>query len=149
MREPIRFTVYGDPLPKGSTRAFVPKGWTRPIITSATKGLKGWEQKIAAAAQLKADGTLLTGPVRLALSFYLVRPKSLPKRAVLHTKRPDLDKLVRGAADALIGVLLKDDAQAISIHASKHYTSTVEEAPRCVFLITPLRDDDFEIKVLE
>ena len=46
----IKFTVYGDPSPKGSARAFVPKGWTRPIITSATKGLKAWEGKNAAAA---------------------------------------------------------------------------------------------------
>ena len=122
-------------------KAFLPKGSTRPILTSATKGLKAWEQKISAAAQSVANGTLVLGPVRVTLAFYLSRPQSLPKKVTLHTKRPDLDKLVRGATDALTGVFWKDDAQAVSIYAEKHYTRIAEEAPRCVFIITPITEE--------
>ena len=135
---PIRFTVYGDALAKGSMRAFTPKGWTRPVITSATKGLKAWESKIAAAAQLQASGVLLTGPVALLVTFYLARPKAIRDKVVPHTKRPDLDKLIRGATDALTGTIWKDDAQVSSILAEKYYVATQYEAPRAVFVITPI-----------
>jgi Holliday junction resolvase RusA-like endonuclease len=137
---PIQFTVYGSALPKGSMKAFLPKGQTRPIITSATKGLKDWEHKIASAAQAQATGILLTGPCRVSITFFLARPASLPKRKRFHTTRPDLDKLIRGATDALKDVLWKDDAQAVEILASKHYTETANEAPRTVFLITPISE---------
>jgi Holliday junction resolvase RusA-like endonuclease len=130
----IRFIVYGTPLPKGSAKAFIPKGWTRPVITSTTKGLKAWEQQIASAAQVVASGTLLTGAVHVRIDFLLQRPKSLPKKIMLNTKRPDLDKLIRGAIDALTGVVWKDDAQAIEIHASKGYT-VGDQAPQATFEI--------------
>lgn len=136
----IQFTVYGDPAPKGSARAFVPKGWTRPVITSATKGLKDWERKIAAVASLQSNGILFTGPLELNISFHLSRPKSLPTKTVDHTKRPDLDKLIRGATDALTGVIWKDDAQLVVITAAKYYAATTEEAPRAVFAISTLEE---------
>ena len=132
---PISFVVYGAPLPKGSARAFIPAGWNRPVITTATKGLKDWEHRIASAAQTVASGTLLTGPLMLTVAFYLTRPKSLPKKVTQHAKRPDLDKLIRGATDALTGVLWKDDAQVMTITATKAYTSTDNDAPRAEFEI--------------
>ena len=134
----LKFVVYGAPSPKGSTRAFVPKGWTRPIITSATKGLKAWESKIAAAAGARANGVLLTDPVVVNIAFYLPRPKSLKKGERPHTKRPDCDKLIRGATDALIGIVYKDDAQIVSITATKAYVETQDEAPRAEFIIATL-----------
>lgn len=136
MTEPLRFIVYGDPLPKGSVRAFMPKGFSHPVLTSATKGLKDWERKIASAAQVQATGILLTGALHVTIAFFLSRPKSLPKRMRLHTKRPDLDKLIRGATDALTGVIYKDDAQIVSILSTKHYTAHDDEAPRAEFSIT-------------
>lgn len=138
----IKFVVYGDPLPKGSARAFVPKGWSRPIITSATKGLKQWESKIAAAAGSQANGTLLMGPLTLTIDFYLARPKSLPKKTAHHIKRPDLDKLIRGATDALTGVIWKDDAQVYTVTATKAYAATEDEAPRAEFTIIPVNELD-------
>lgn len=130
----IEFTVYGVALPKGSARAFIPKGWNRPIITSATKGLKGWEAAIASTARSVCDGQLMTGSITLEITFHFPRPKSLPKRAVFHTKRPDLDKLIRGATDALTNVIWKDDAQVFSILAMKGYC-VGDAAPRVVFKI--------------
>lgn len=115
-----RIIVLGVAQPKGSTRAFVPKGWTRPIITSANKSLKGWEDSIRAAAQEQCAGVFYDGPIVVGITFYLPRPKSLPKRETHHVKRPDLDKLVR-SLDALTGVLWKDDSQITMIVASKTY----------------------------
>ena len=87
-------------------------------------------------AQTVASGTLLIGPVVLSVSFYLARPKSLPKKVRQHAKRPDLDKLIRGATDALTGIVWKDDAQVVTILATKAYASTDAEAPRAEFEIT-------------
>lgn len=136
MTASVNFTVYGQALPKGSARAFMPKGARFPVVTSTTRGLKEWERMIAAAAQGVTTGTLITGPVLLTLAFLLDRPKSLPKKIVHHTKRPDLDKLVRAATDALTGVLWKDDAQVVSIIATKTYATESDDAPRVEFSIT-------------
>ena len=136
----IRFVVYGAPATKGSARAFVPKGWTHPIITSATKGMKAWESKIASAAGAQANGVLLTDPVVVTIAFFLSRPKSKKKGPIPHTTRPDLDKLIRGATDALTGIIWKDDAQAVEIRATKAYVETQDEAPRAEFTIMPLHE---------
>jgi Holliday junction resolvase RusA-like endonuclease len=44
---------------------------------------------------------------------------------VHHVKTPDLDKAVRGVADsigdAVASVLLRNDSQIVSIHATKRY----------------------------
>jgi Holliday junction resolvase RusA-like endonuclease len=133
----ISFTVYGVPQSKGSAKAFIPKGWSRAIVTTATKGLKAWEQQIAAAAQAHA-GTLMEGAITIHLAFYLPRPKSLAKKLALHTKRPDLDKLIRGATDALTHVLFHDDAQIVSIMASKHYAASANETPRAEFTLATI-----------
>ena len=133
MTGPVHFTVYGQALPKGSARAFMPKGAKFPVVTSDTRGLKDWERKISSVAQGVADGRLMLGPIILSLAFYLDRPKSLPKKVVHHAKRPDLDKLIRAATDALNGVVWKDDAQVVSIFATKNYASESDDAPRVEF----------------
>ena len=112
------FTVFGHPEPQGSTRAFIPKGWNWPVITTANAKMKPWRQQISgAAADLRAP--VLEGPVRLLMQFFLAKPKST-KRASPHVK-PDIDKLARAVSDALTGILFCDDAQVVLLVASKHY----------------------------
>ncbi len=135
----VRFTVHGDPLPKGSTRALIPKGWTRPVITSATKGLKKWEATIAAIAGEHMEGEWMTGAVNVRMYFTLTRPKSLPKKQFHHIKRPDLDKLTRAAIDAMTRVIWRDDSQVVLIQAGKRYTGPkTGESPRVEFDIEEL-----------
>src|ERR1051325_8086771 len=123
----LRFTVWGEAQPQGSAKAFTPRGWSRPIITSDNPSLKQWRQVVAEAAnhalgELPAveRGLLLEGG-RLTVAFYLPRPKSLPKRATAHTKKPDLDKLVRSCCDSLSSVAFRDDSQVCELVAFKHY----------------------------
>jgi Holliday junction resolvase RusA-like endonuclease len=128
MTQEIRFTVWGKPEPKGSARAFVPKGWTRPIVTSDNPALKTWESTIRAELQrvmgeldVETKAMIYASPIRVALAFHLPRPKSAPKRVLYPTKRPDLDKCVRAAIDALSGVAFHDDTQVVEIAAVKRY----------------------------
>lgn len=120
-RRVVSFRVVGIAQPKGSMRAFTPKGWTRPILTSTNPKVKGWQQLVAEQAQGVAADGLFVGPVALGVAFLLPRPQSLPTRVLHHTKKPDLDKLVRAVKDALKGVLYHDDAQVVRLVATKHY----------------------------
>jgi Holliday junction resolvase RusA-like endonuclease len=124
----VTFTVIGIAQPKGSTRAFLPRGARFPVVTSDNPRAKDWEHCVASQAQtVAADGPFL-GPVALRVSFALPRPASLPRRILAHVRRPDVDKLLRCAADALTGVLYRDDAQIVELHARKVYAA-IGEAP--------------------
>lgn len=140
----LTFTVPGVSQPKGSTRAFVPKGWTRPIITSANAKGKGWEQSIAeAASRALADARLqpfADGPIAIDVTFYLPRPqKFCTKRYaaidVPHVTKPDTDKLVRACKDALTRVIWHDDSQVTDVLARKRYCAA-GELPRAVITVT-------------
>lgn len=125
----VTFTVYGIPKPKGSARGFVvmKAGKARAIVTSDNKSLKSWEHSVRDAAQHAVGEHFFTAAVRLEIHFWFPRPKSVSVKKRPHfTTKPDLSKLVRGAEDALNGVLFKDDSQVVVIAASKRY---VDDGP--------------------
>lgn len=126
----IRFVVYGEAQPAGSKRAFVPKGWTRPVVTDANPKAKIWKEQIAREAARALKGEMLPdGPVRLEVLFYRVRPKGhftaqgvLRGSAPSHpTTKPDTTKLLRGIEDALTGIAWRDDAQVCEQLARKEF----------------------------
>lgn len=137
----IAFTVYGIASGMGSKRAFVPKGWTRPVITDSNRNLKSWQSLVADAASRaiseRPEWAILDGAVRLTIAFYLPRPKSLGKKITAHTKKPDCSKLLRSTEDALSGIVYRDDAQIIEIVAGKFYTGTTA-APHVNIRIEPV-----------
>ena len=125
----ISFTVFGHPEPQGSTRAFIPKGWNRAVVTSDNKKLKPWRQEIARAA-LDAMAKEREGlaepydrevPMCVRIDFFLARPSSLPKRLVWPVKKPDADKLTRGVLDALTGIVFVDDSQVVQLAVAKWF----------------------------
>ena len=71
----------------------------------------------------------LTSPLLLRIDFYFKRPKShFTSKGELsrfapreHTKKPDIDNLIKFVLDALNGHLYVDDAQVISLAARKLY----------------------------
>lgn len=130
----ITFTVYGAAQAKGSMRAFTPRGMNHPVITDSNRSVKGWQNMIAAGAMHALDALppedrhLIAGGVRCEVTYYLPRPKALdaPRYRgveVLHTKRPDVDKLTRAVLDALSHRLWNDDAQVVELIAVKRYAA--------------------------
>lgn len=123
----IAFTVYGRAEPQGSSRAWVKNG--KAHVTSANKKLKPWRQMLTQVAVCEATalGSMpLAGkhiPVRLTLDCYFERPPSIPKKRTHMVVKPDADKLLRAANDALTGVLYADDAQVVDARVRKHYGS--------------------------
>ena len=123
----LQFTVLGTPIPKGSTRAYLPKGWTRPIITSDNTKVRPWQEAIVVAAlDVLGDAPLMKRPtpVALWLRFFMPRPKTAPRRETEATKKPDLDKLVRAVKDALTRAgAYDDDSQVVLVVASKEFAA--------------------------
>lgn len=121
MTASCEFYVRGIPQTQGSTKAFVVKG--RPIITSTNKNLKDWRTLVALEAQNHAPAALFSGGVNVKATFFLPKPKRMAKKYWRHTKRPDLDKLIRAICDSLTGIVYKDDSQVFGIDATKLYAS--------------------------
>lgn len=133
------FSVYGIAQPKGSTKAFIPKGWTRPIVTSDNPKNKNWQSLVADGASHAvqhlppAARHVLEGGVRLTVAFYLPRPKRYQKRGAIqppHVTKPDLDKLLRSVKDALKGIAWHDDSQVVDVVCMKRYAG-IDDAPHC------------------
>ncbi len=125
----ISFTAYGIPAPKGSTKAFIPKGWNRAIVTETNKHTRPWAAIVKGAAIDAVKDVHIAfpeGPISIDLRFLMPRPVSLPKKVVHHTKKPDCDKLVRAILDALKGIIWSDDSQVVEIRAQKFYAREAE-----------------------
>jgi Holliday junction resolvase RusA-like endonuclease len=132
----LSLIIYGTPVPQGSMRAFYKTGMRHAVITSDNKKTKPWKQEIAgAAAEAMADRKLdpIAGqPIAVSCTFFFDRPKSLRKSVLAKMTKPDLDKLLRSALDALTGTVFKDDAQVVSVVMEKRFDAT----PRAILTIT-------------
>ena len=80
---------------------------------------------------IEQKAVMLTGALEMWLIFYLQRPKSLPKKVVFHTKKPDLDNLVKIIKDALEGICYANDSQISLSREEKLYS----DKPRVEILI--------------
>src|SRR5688572_28943233 len=119
----LAFTIYGTPIPKGSTKAFYVKSLGRAIVTHDNARTKPWQEAVVSAAlDAVAGAVAIEDPVALDVRFYLPRPKTAPKRVTLPAKKPDLDKLVRAVKDGLTRAgVYRDDSQVVTITAWKFF----------------------------
>ena len=120
--------IPGAPAPQGSSRAFV-RG-NRAIITHANAKTMPWRDTVRSFVGVGLPGIVFPeGPVAVTARFVMPRVKSEPKRSTRpHTRKPDLDKLVRAVLDALTGVVFTDDSQVTAVFASKR-TAEIGEKP--------------------
>lgn len=121
----ISFTIYGHPQPQGSIRAFTPKGWKRPVLTSDNAKLKPWRQQISGTAYAIMKNHCFpcldkNTAVCLRMVFYFAQPASA-KRRFFPTVKPDADKLVRSILDSLTGIVFTDDSQVTDLVVAKRY----------------------------
>jgi Holliday junction resolvase RusA-like endonuclease len=120
--------VYGVPVPQGSMKSMVRphpyepgpnrlcRGGNRHVATvSDNDALGAWRERVKLEATFAARrATPKLEPIdracALFVTFYLPRPKSLPKRVEFPETKPDLDKLARAIGDALkdAGVVAED-----------------------------------------
>jgi len=133
----LSFFVAGTPVPKGSFRGFNNNG--KVVVTNNNPKTKDWELRIAHEAQANIGDwpPCYEGAVQVSAFFGFERPKSVKKTA-LHTKRPDVDKLLRACLDGITGVLIKDDSQVVDLrNCGKYYVDEGEPAGLKFFIQTP------------
>jgi crossover junction endodeoxyribonuclease RusA len=147
--------VPGRPAPQGSKMARpiykgrgAAKQFTGKVaqVESSKPGLETWRADVRAAFLYCgnpivrfADGQ----PVSVRLTFVMPRPSGMPKRKPTppHTKRPDVDKLLRAVLDALTSAgVLHDDCQVVEQHAVKRYAE-LDETPGCLIHVQHTVDD--------
>lgn len=121
----VSFVVRGIPMPKGSTTR-MPHGATIPAGTAASrKRMAQWYEDIRhEARQAFGERPPYVEAVRLYAEFVLLAPRSMPKYQhgwLPHTKKPDVDKLLRGLCDALTGIAWRDDSQVCVAAINKTY----------------------------
>ena len=123
----VEFFVEGLPQPKGNIIRGRSGGYH-----DANRQLKPWMKAIVAAAGEAEVQPILTGPVAVRTLFYFPRPKYhygtgrnadrlKPTAPVMHTVKPDADKLMRAVLDALTGVAWTDDSQVAAWSGRKEY----------------------------
>lgn len=122
----MEIRIYGDPAPQGSKRVFNGR-----VVEAAGQKLKVWRKAIAAACQdiVTEEHSLLLGPVRVEVEFYLPRPASVSiKKRPLPIVPPDADKLLRGLLDGIgqSEVIWGDDSQVVEIEAAKFYADDTQ-----------------------
>jgi Holliday junction resolvase RusA-like endonuclease len=138
----VSFWVPGRPRPQGSKRAFLIKrkqdGVVRPVLvdSSGEEG-RAWRSQVRDAA-IAAWGDfkpVLEGPVSVAFTFQLLRPKGhfgtgrnaecLKIDAPAYPQcPPDALKLARAVEDSLTSVIWRDDSQVVSEVILKRYGTT-------------------------
>ena len=113
----IEFRVDGLPVPQGSMKVIHGR-----VIHSQGSALAHWRSAIALAAR-RAGARPTREPVTMTLTFIMPRPKTV--RRNYPSVAPDLDKLVRGALDALTAIAYVDDGQVVEIYAKKIYGEVI------------------------
>jgi len=125
---PIKMIIPGDPIPKGRPRFRVTKGgyvitYTPPKTQKEENRLIGHFQKMIG---LGIHQFPLESVECMNIIWYFKRPqrlkkKSSPKEKIPHTKKPDLDNLLKLPLDAMKGHILVDDCKIYKMAIEKYY----------------------------
>lgn len=148
--------VPGRPAPQGSKMArpiYKGRGKAKEFtgkvaqVESSKPGLEAWRADIRAAFLTDDNQPRIRFakdvPVSVRLTFVMPRPVAMSKRKPTppHTKRPDVDKLLRAVLDALTSAgVLTDDCQVVEQYAAKR-TADVDETPGCLIHLQPTVDE--------
>ena len=108
----IKFAVSIEPVAKGR-----PRFCNGRVITPAKT--RAFEAMLGLVFKLHKPKELLLGPLDVTLVFQLVRPKSSKRK--YPSVKPDLDNFLKAVLDSGNGIFWKDDAQVVSLKASKQY----------------------------
>ena len=138
MTDPLTILALGLPRPMGSKRLV--GGTRRPrMIDVGSADLRRWQETIQLAcheAMTLSSWTTLEVPVVARFDFTMATPQRLEPRIrrAPHLPQPaatmpDIDKLVRAAADALTGRAYLDDRLITKLTATKRYAGSHAALP--------------------
>jgi len=121
------FTIYGEPVPKGrprfSTKGKFPVAYT-PEKTKNYESDVGMMAKAAMGASKPLEGALeafIYVTFAVPASYSKKRTEACLSGQEKHTKKPDLDNVVKSVIDGMDKIVFENDSQFTSIHATKVY----------------------------
>ena len=120
------FTVPGRPKGKGRPRASAVNGHARMRTPAETIQYENW---VRVCYQREHGALRFAPPVVLEIDAYFEIPKSYTKKKralcaqglVRPTCKPDIDNVVKAVADALNGVVYKDDSGVVELRCAKRW----------------------------
>lgn len=133
----ITILIPGEMRGKGRPRFSARGGFARAYADEKTVTAENWVR--SCAADMAPDAPV-DGPVTLDVEIGVRVPQSWPKKRqaaalagdVVPTSKPDIDNAVKLIADALNGVIWRDDKQIWALTVRKVY----QAAPRTLLHIT-------------
>lgn len=125
----INMTIFGKPIAQARPR-FYRRG--KHVGTYNPQETEAGRFALEIRSQLPAGWEPLSGPVQLGCIFGMPIPKSSSLKMaeamlageIMHTKKPDLDNLVKFVKDAARGLFWVDDSQVVRVLAWKVYSDT-------------------------
>lgn len=131
----VSLTVYGHPVPKARARTVRTKNGK--TVSFTPDNTASWEDSIRAQALSSRPAQLLDGPLVMEATFFLLRPKSRPKKELYPDRKPDLDNLLKSVKDALEGVIYTNDSRIVDEVTRKRY----DDPPRVEVVIREIGGD--------
>lgn len=127
MQKKIVLTIEGKPLAKSRPRIFS-RGGRSFAYDKQSEQMKLMKEIIKS----QVHSPLLEGPIIIHMAFHFQVPKYFTKKKfheavqkkLWHTKKPDIDNLIKAAADVCTGTVYADDRQIVEIIATKCYSLT-------------------------
>lgn len=116
----IMFTVFGNLVTKKAHKSYINKR-TGKIGTYSDDKQKNWEMLIAWTASQHRPDKLLDEPLSVEATFYLLKPKSRPKKCKYPDRKPDHDNLEKALYDALEGIIYVNDSRIVDKVFRKRY----------------------------
>lgn len=137
--------IYGEPIAQPRPRVTV-RGKFPHAYTPAKHPVNNWRDTLRLRAQewARNGGKMICRPhaVWMHVIFYFQPPKGFKiSENIDHTKKPDLDNLIKAVTDSLNQIVFEDDSQISQCWTEKNYTC--DGQPRVEILITgDLQDGD-------
>lgn len=123
----LEIEIAGKPIAKKRPKFFRRGGFVGTYNCQETEEGRFMNQLAAA----RPDGfEVVTGPISLTVNFGMPIPESTSRKKRLemadgrirHTKKPDIDNLLKFVKDCANGVLWRDDSQVVGVWATKSYS---------------------------
>ena len=124
----IKFTVFGEPVPQARPRvtrhgAYDPpkcKAYKEEIAYSAKCYMRHRTSEAPYEHNLKLEVRIYR---RIPKSFSMAKIKAAEKGDIRPGTRPDTDNYLKGVADALRGIVWRDDSQVVDMYCGKWYST--------------------------
>ena len=115
--------IPGPPIAQSRPRFARIGSHVRAYDASPSRDYKSWI-KCCAIDAMKASGLSMFQrdiPLEMTVDISLQRPKTLPKRVIHPTKKPDSSNVLKGVEDALEGIAYEADQQIVYTRVKKRY----------------------------